>query len=184
MRLFLNNSNKAFEKKDISKRCRVRPENVQVELNILKSVGMIKSIRFFKESEKGKKKRVSGWILNTDFQYIFQLKDLISNTNLFTLKELRKRFKNAGSVKLLAVSGVFLRNEDSQIDLLMAGDNLKKKIIDDVVKDMEAELGNEITYAVFDTKEFLYRFDMHDKLVADILDFPHMCVVDTLKIES
>ena len=43
---------------------------------------------------------------------------------------------------------------------------------------LEAEIGKELAYAVFDTPDFLYRANMYDKLVRDVIDFPHEKVLD------
>jgi hypothetical protein len=50
---------------------------------------------------------------------------------------------------------------------------MKKNKIEEVVRKLEAEIGTELVYAVFETKEFIYRLNMYDKLIRDILDFPH-----------
>jgi len=57
--------------------------------------------------------------------------------------------------------------------LLVVGDKLRKAGIEEGVRKLEAEIGTEIVYAIFDTKEFIYRLNMYDKLVRDILDYPH-----------
>jgi hypothetical protein len=49
---------------------------------------------------------------------------------------------------------------------------------------MEAEIGGELSYAVFETKEFLYRLNMYDKLVRDILDYPHEVVVQAKELST
>ena len=50
---------------------------------------------------------------------------------------------------------------------------MKKNKIEEGVRKIEAEIGTELVYAIFDTKEFVYRLNMYDKLVRDILDYPH-----------
>jgi hypothetical protein len=44
--------------------------------------------------------------------------------------------------------------------------------------------GAELTYAVFDTKEFLYRLNMYDKLIRDILDYPHEVVLQSKELST
>jgi len=55
---------------------------------------------------------------------------------------------------------------------------MKKNVLQKVVKSLEAEIGKELDYAVFDTEEFKYRIDMYDKLVCDIIDLPHEKLID------
>ena len=49
---------------------------------------------------------------------------------------------------------------------------------------MEAEIGSELVYAIFDTKEFTYRLNMYDKLVRDILDFPHEVIFQAKELST
>ena len=50
---------------------------------------------------------------------------------------------------------------------------MKRGKIEEGIRKLEAEIGAELVYAIFDTKEFIYRLNMYDKLVRDILDYPH-----------
>jgi hypothetical protein len=43
-------------------------------------------------------------------------------------------------------------------------------------------VGKELRYAFFSTDEFKYRMSMYDKLVRDILDYPHKVLLDKLGI--
>ena len=52
------------------------------------------------------------------------------------------------------------------------------------VRRLEAEIGAELTYATFETKEFIYRLNMYDKLVRDILDFPHEVVLQAKELST
>ena len=95
-----------------------------------------------------------------------------------------KKLKPAGKIKLLIVSGIFLQQSESRADLLIVGDNLNKKILENRIKTIESELGRELTYAIFETKEFTYRLNMYDKLIREILDAPHERIVDFLQVET
>jgi len=64
--------------------------------------------------------------------------------------------------------------------LTIVGDRLDKKMIDIEVKKIESEIGKELRYAVFDTEEFMYRLKMYDKLIRDLLDYPHTKIINKL----
>jgi len=93
-------------------------------------------------------------------------------------------FKKIGQVKLLIVSGVFIKNNDSRVDLLIVGDKMKRGKIEQGVRKLEAEIGVELVYALFDTQEFIYRLNMYDKLVRDILDFPHEVLLQAKELST
>ncbi len=168
MRLFLMNKGKAFLAKDIAKRSRVTPASVRKEIRLLESVEFIK-----------KRNGVSNaYAFNPYFKYVREFESLLVGSNTIDSEDIASHFKKAGRVKLLVVSGVFTKKKDSSLDLLMVGDNLKKGKIEEEIRKMEAEMGVEIVYAVFTTKEFIYRLNMYDKLVRDILDFPHEVIIE------
>lgn len=160
MRLFLLNKNKVFANIDISNRSRVSPEGVRKELRLLESIEFVK-------------KRPNGYIFNQNFIYTKELENLLVSTEVLDKDAVASSFKKVGKLKLLVVSGIFIKDKDSRVDLLLVGDNLNKSKIEDSIRKMEAEVGTEMTYASFTTKDFIYRVAMYDKLVRDILDFPH-----------
>ena len=194
MRLFLLNSGQGFLPKDISKKTKTNPSAIRKELALLLSINFIKKKSFISETSVKPKKSSSktlikrkkniGWFLDESFEYLKQMKDLLTDADFFDRDVLISRFKNSGKVKLLIVSGIFIQSTDSRADILLVGDNLKKSIVEESVRSIEAEVGRELSYAVFTTAEFLYRTSMYDKLVCDMLDFPHETLIDTAKLST
>ena len=68
--------------------------------------------------------------------------------------------------------------------MLIVGDKLKRNKIEEGIHKLEALLGAEIVYAVFDTKEFNYRLNMYDKLVRDIIDYPHTVLIQAKELST
>lgn len=167
MRLFLLNRSTGFKSKDIAKRSRVSPEITRRELSLLSSVGFIK-----------KRPSSLDWFFNPLFKYAREFEDLLVGSDSLNNQTVLDTFKKVGRVKFIAVSGVFIKNDDSRVDLLIVGEKMKKNKIEEGIRKLEAEIGTELVYAVFDTKEFIYRLNMYDKLVRDILDFPHEVILE------
>lgn len=194
MRLFLLNSSQGFDSKDISLKTKTRTPQTRKELTVLSNIGFIKKKLFTKETitpsrnkntpPKIKSKKIQGWFLNPSFQYLEQFNTLLSDPDFFNREVLVSRFRNAGKLKLLIISGIFIQEPESRADLLIVGDKLKKNVIEDAVKTIESEVGRELSYAVFTTDEFLYRAEMYDKLVCDVLQFPHEILIDTVKLST
>ncbi|MFA5932214.1 MAG: hypothetical protein WC793_02445 [Candidatus Paceibacterota bacterium] len=174
MRLFLLNRGKGFAAKDVVKRSRVSPLIVRKELKLLSTVGFIK-----KRSSTSPE-----WYFNPSFKYGEEFEDLLLSSDTLSKQTILNNFKKVGKIKLLIVSGVFIKNHDSRVDLLIVGDKMKKSKIEEGVKKIEAEIGTELVYAMFDTKEFLYRLNMYDKLVRDILDYPHEVVLQVKELST
>ena len=169
MRLFLLNRSKGFSSKDVAKRSRINPLVVRRELKLLSSIGFIK-----------KRSPVSlDWYFNTLFKYGEEFENLLLSSDTLSKQTILDNFKKVGRVKLIIVSGVFIKKHDSRVDLLMVGDKMKRNKIEEGIKKIEAEIGIELAYAMFETKDFIYRLNMYDKLIRDILDYPHEVVLQT-----
>ncbi len=171
MRLFLLNKQKTFGAKEVITRSRVNANLARKELRLLNAVGFLK-------------KRSDDYSFNPSFKYATEFDGLLASSDVLDKDAVLTNFKKSGKVKLLAVSGIFIKNPDSRVDLLVVGDKLKRNKVDDAVKKLEAEIGTELVYAVFETKEFLYRVNMYDKLVRDILDFPHEVLIQGKELST
>ncbi len=171
MRLFLLNPKNIFTKKDIIKRSRVNNNIASREIKLLYSVNFIK-------------KHNTAWSFNPVFKYTEEFDKLLVGSDTLNKKDIANNFKKVGRIKLLLVSGIFIKNKDTRVDLLIVGDRMKRKKIEEGIHKLEAEIGTELVYTVFDTKEFLYRLDMYDKLTRDILDFPHEIILQTKELST
>lgn len=171
MRLFLLNKSMGFKSADIAKRSRVSTDIVRRELKLLSVVGFVK-------------KRPSDYIFDSSFKYSSEFEGLLVGADTLDKDAIAESFKKAGKVKLLLVSGVFIKSKESRVDLLLVGDKMNKSKIEEGIRRLEAEIGAELVYAIFDTKEFAYRIKMYDKLVRDVLDFPHEVVVQTKELST
>lgn len=174
MRLFLLNKNNNFNAKEVGERSRVDGSVVRRELKLLASVNFIK-----------KRSSVSAeWYYNESFKYGAEFEKLLISGESLNGGSILGTFKKVGKIKLLIVSGIFIKDGDSRVDLLIVGDGLKRGKIEEGIRKIEAEMGAELVYAVFETKEFLYRLSMYDKLVRDILDFPHEVLLQSKELST
>ncbi len=164
MKLFLLNKDKSFKSGDIAKKSRVNPPTTRRELKILASVNFLK-------------KRKLDWSFNPAFKYTREFEGLLVRSDSLTKEVILDNFKKVGRPRLIITSGIFIRNNESRVDLLIVGDNMKGAQIEAGVRKLEALVGAELTYAIFDTKEYIYRLDMYDKLIRDILDYPHEVIL-------
>ena len=83
---------------------------------------------------------------------------------------------------MLVISGAFVQRLDGPADLLIVGDDLKRNLIDQAIKNLEAETGRELVYAVFDTSDFMYRYHSSDRFIRDLFEFEHERLVDKIVI--
>ncbi len=189
MRLFLFNPHKDFSLADICTRSQVSEVDAKHNLVALEDVGLVKHHRSIKSHQShktnGKSKKISfkdtsTWAIDEKFVYLTQLRALLLYPSPVRDQEILNRLTRTAKLKLVVLSGVFLHNLDARIDLLVVGDGIKKTSLDTTVKKIESELGREIKYAAFETADFKYRLDMYDKLIRDILDYPHEKILDKI----
>jgi hypothetical protein len=182
------NPEDVFDRREMMRRSKVSSAQLTKELRLLKDVGLIKPGKMLKmyPLEGGKpgemeKKKVVGVRLDTNFPFLAPLRSLVTEIALGK-EDVSARFRNVGNVKLIIVAGVFIDEVDSRVDILIVGDKLKRKNIEQVLRRLEAELGKELVYGVLDTPEFEYRFGIYDKFIRDIIDYPHLVVQNKLSL--
>ncbi len=187
MRLFLMNPEDVFDKTEMGKRSKISGDTLRKEIKLLEDIGLIKSrvVIKMKPAKSGngemEKRKVSGYGLDVSFAYLAALRALVTEIALGK-EDVAARFKNCGQMKLIIVSGIFLDETDSRVDVLLVGDKLKKPIIEGVLRRLEAELGKELTYGIMETPDFEYRFGIYDKFIRDIIDYPHLVVLNKLNL--
>lgn len=171
LRLFLFNPSAAFTAAEAAERARAESATVRRELINLKQAGLLKKART----------KVTRYELNDKFPYLSALKDLILNTERRG-ESVPDRLRIAGALKLIILTGVFVGDVEGHFDILVVGDRVREAVLRERIKSLEAELGRELRYALLTTPDFLYRLNMSDKLLRDILDYPHRIVFDRLDI--
>lgn len=186
MRYFLYHDDVIATIADVTDKTKSKSTIVRKELAALTAIG-------FLEKKKGKTfvtgkgakaiskmKEIVGYKLNPLFPHNQALKDLLFDFELLDKRELANRFKPVGRIKLFVVSGVFLGQEKTRIDILLVGEALKKPKAEKLFEALSAELGREVIYSMMDVEEYKYRYKMYDKFIRDIVEMPHEKVIDKL----
>jgi hypothetical protein len=180
LRLFLFNTGKAYDTKEATRRIRSQEKTVAKEIAALRRIGIIKKKP--SQQEGGAKRGRAQYMADTHFPHYQALRQFLLDTAPLANGEVQKRLRQIGKVKFAATAGVFLGRDDSAVDLLLVVDNPDQHKLDTAIGSLEAELGKELTYAVFDSRDFDYRQRMNDRLVRDVLEFPHERIINRLNI--
>ncbi len=189
IKLFLFNPEMAFDNSETAERAKVSKAVTRREISNLERIGFIKPKSYTKEIRRQKnrtiqsfRKRTNGWTLDQKFSHTESLKSFLSSINPFKHKDIISKISRAGKVQLIIISGIFIKDPDSRVDLLVVGDGLRQGYLDRIIKTIESEIGIEIRYAAFETSEFNYRLSIFDKLIRDILDYPHEKIINKLNL--
>ena len=171
LRLFLFNQDTAFTLPEAAGRSSLERDTVRRELAELSAAGLIK------KSGTGVKAKYQ---VNQRFEHLGALDTFIRETTTLSRERILATLRRIGTLRVIALSGLFTGALEAQIDLLVAGDNLDTRALSKAVRALEAELGREIRYAAFETPDFRYRLGVYDRLLRDVFDYPHRVLIDRI----
>lgn len=171
LRLFLFNQNTDFTALQITERTKLSSTVVRRELTELSAANLLR--------KKGER-TAARYQVNPKFEHLAALDVFIRDTTNVHSKNIIHALKRVGTLRLVTLSGFFTNILESQIDLLVVGDNIEERGLAHVVHSLEAELGREIRYAFFATPDFRYRMGVYDRLLRDVFDYPHRLLIDKI----
>ena len=185
LRFFLFNPTQEFSFDDISRRAKLVRRTARTEINALERADVIrKKMIYVPHKTKDIKVRALGYALNTKFSQLASLQTFLFETAPINGETVLKHLKNVGPIDFIALTGIFTREFDRRLDLLIAMKKLNEGKIEVAVRALEAEIGIEIRFATFTSADLLYRVGMHDKLTRDVFDYPHQILVDKIGIKN
>ena len=185
LRFFLFNPTQEFTFDDISRRARLVRRTARTEINALERAGVIKKKTIHIPVEgKDKKLRAQGYVLNEKFPQLSSLQTLLFETAPIDGKTLLKHIRKAGPVDFVAAAGVFMRDFDQRLDVLLAMGKLNEQRIEGAIRSLEAELGIELRFAVMTSDDLMYRVGMYDKLTRDVFDYRHQILIDKIGVRD
>ena len=164
LRFFLMNPDQEFGIVDVSAKNMIRGTQVRSALN-----EFVRN-KFIIERKKSGKKY---YTLNQKFPFLIELKNLFVKSNIYPQCNSLDKIKTIGDVKLALVSGVFLNYSKSKADMVLVVNNVSRSKLKNLMSNIEAEVGREISYVLMNNDEFKYRLDMLDRFLLDFLEGPH-----------
>ncbi len=185
LRFFLFNPSQEFSFDDISRRAKLVRRTARTELNALERAEVIKKkVIFAKHPTKDIKVRMQGFALNMHFPQLASLQTFLFETAPINGKTLVKHMRKVGPVDFLACAGIFMREFDRRLDVLVAMKKLPAGKIEVAMRALEAELGIEVRFATLTSDDLKYRVGMYDKLTRDVFDYPHQMLIDKIGIRN
>ena len=180
LHLFLNNPNRSFYVREITRKIDEQINSVRRELANMLNVGIIKS-----DSSNNR----LYYEVNQVYQHYKPLRAIFADdklqSNVVDVSaeggDWIKRLKPLGAVKVAILSGSLVRGSKSDVDLLLAG-NLNKTQVSKFVKELETEEGKALNYTVMSYEDFYYRLSIKDRFVTTLITSKKTVLVDTEEI--
>ncbi len=182
LKLFLLHPGEKFFIRQLSRDLKLQLNSVRRELDNLETFGILTSVIKNDGALDNKKQVTSGqekkfYRANPEFVLFDEIKALIVKAQILYEKDFVRKLNSIGKVKLLVLTGLFVNNPSTLIDILIVGKINKIKLVK-LIRELEVELGKEINFTVFDSREFKYRRDITDIFLYGILDGRKLVVID------
>ncbi len=146
------------------------------KLSSSKMTGRISVIKNIQEKHEKKYYKA-----NTNFILFKEIKSLIIKAQVLYGEDFFNKLKKAGNIKLLILTGKFVDEPSSPVDLLIVGRANRAKL-SRLIKELEKELGREVNFTLMSLREFKYRRDITDVFLYSILEGKKIIAVDEIGV--
>ncbi len=181
LNLFFADPSQSFYLREISRRIGIRLNSVRREMKNLSRYGILGQ-----EGRKGLQKKALSkkfFTLNTESPIYGELKTLLLKGHLFLENDLVKTIGKLGPVFMVVLSGVFINEKETPIDLFIVG-NLSNERLSRQIKNFEKRLGLEIRYTLLSRAEYKYRKLIADNFLYSLFEHKHIVALDKLEPKS
>lgn len=166
LHLFLNNPDRAFYVREITRKVEEQINSVRRELSNLQSIGVIKS-------ESSNNNRLY-YEVNQEYTHFNSLRSMFDDKSVANEspgvagENWKKRLKPLGDVRLALFSGKLVKDSASSVDVLLIG-NVNKTQAKRFIKELEEDEQKTLNYSIMPYEDFYYRFSIKDKFVVEVL---------------
>ena len=179
LHLFLNNPEKSFYVREITRLIDEQINSVRRELANMVSVGIVQQDAIDNKLY---------YSVNEDYPYIKPLAAIFSDKNteggmgVASSVSWKDSLGRMRGLRLAIISGKLVVGSSSAVDLLLVGDGMSAVTIKNLVKKIEKDRKIEINYAVISYDDFYYRMSVKDRFIMNIVRNKHSVLVDTENI--
>jgi hypothetical protein len=181
LHLFLNNPNRAFYVREITRKIDEQINSVRRELANMLSIGIIQS-----DSANNR----LYYEVNQSYTHYEPLRAIFADGASTTAaaetpanSDWGKRLKALGDVRLALLTGSLVRGSKTDVDVLLVG-SINKTQSKKFIKEVEDEEGKTINYTIMTYEDFYYRLSIKDRFVTDIINGKFTLLQDTEHILS
>lgn len=164
LRLFVLNPDKEFSLEEALEKTLV-PRREAVRL-----FNQFKKFKIVLEHSRKSKK---SYVANVHFDLYPELRSLFSNPSFDIDNKSFRKLRGAGDVRLLLVSGLFLKYPKSKADMILVANNVSRSKLKAAITSLEAEVGQEVRFVLMTLEELQYRLNMMDRFLMEFVEQPY-----------
>ena len=192
LKFFLSRADEQFYIRQIARELSLQLNSVRRELDNLETFGILQSTNEMNDSSlvaekktvkktKASKTDKKYYLVNKDFILFEEIKALFMKAHVLYEKDFAEKVLEIGSPKLMILTGLFVNVDNAPTDMLIVGRLNKEKLLE-TIENLELEMGRELNYTIMDMKEYIYRRDITDVFLYEILESKKIVVIDELEI--
>lgn len=194
--LFLENPERAFYVRELTRRIDAQLNSVRRELQNLVSMKIILEVEGSildqekDPADKGtpdqeKKKRAAKkkfYQANTSFIFFDELRAIMKKSSILIHKSVVRELSKKGEIDLLFMTGKFVDDTSIPSDLLIVGD-VQPKVLEKAIETFEKKIGWEINYTYMPREEFTYRREVKDRFLGSIMTSEKIVLIDKIRTD-
>jgi predicted transcriptional regulator len=156
--VFLSNEDEEYFIRELTRKLNEQINSIRRELDNLKKMG------FLKAKVKNRKKY---YYVNKNFIILNELRGIIKKVTSDE-KSITQDIEKMGDIKLLVLSGLFIKKETTTIDMLIVGKIDKDSLANYLNTELKPE--RPVKFAIMTEEDYKYRITCHDKFMHDITE--------------
>lgn len=186
--LFLENADRSFYVRELTRRIDAQLNSVRRELKNLVDIGIVlevegKILPGEKDSDKKvktkRKDKKKYYKANDKFTFFLELRSIMKKSAILMNKEFVQELTEQGEIRLLFLTGKFIDNSGVASDVLIVGE-IEPKKLQAAIENFEKSIGREVNYTYMPTEEFSYRRDVKDRFLMSLINTEKVVLLNTL----
>lgn len=171
IRFFILNPDTAYSTAEIAEKTLLPKAELSREIRKLVKVGMLR---------ESSRKRVKVYQIHPEFPFFSELKSLVVKSNSDVPKQMFRKFRTVGDVRLILIGGLFVNDPKGKADLVLVINNPNRLRLSQTMEKLEAEIGQDVRFVLMDTDELNYRLNMLDRFLIEFLEGPYQEILNRL----
>ena len=179
LNLFFNSPEEKFYVREISRIIDEQVNSVRRELTNLEGVGVVKS---------STEDRKIFYQANQRFKYYLPLRAIFAGVKMNESVSIDKKTSSIDKWKseienvqkemdILVLFGVLVDDVDSDVDMLIVGNNNNRKL-SNWASDIEKKEGRELNYMILSMEDFYYRYTTQDTFIKRLFESNYKIIFD------
>lgn len=174
--LFMNNPERSFYVREITRNINEQINSVRRELANLVEIGVV--------TRDSVDNRLY-YKADVNFRYYHALREMFANETEVVrgpkveVDAWAAKFAAIKGIKEVIFAGALVYESASPLDLIVAGDpTMDQSKVRALIKALEKGLDTQLNYSILDTEDLYYRLSIRDRFVLDVLESKHTVVLD------